>query len=85
MDQGLDKEVDEHDYKTPIPIFGDLATVEQVVEEVLAKEVKEKVEEEKVEEEEVGDLYPVTFQDRPRHLVNPSLGVQATGTSGLIG
>ena len=42
-------------------------------------------EEKKVEEEEVGDLYPVTFQDRPRHLVNPSLGVQATGTSGLIG
>ena len=80
MDQGLDKEVDEHDYKTPIPIFGDLATVEQVVEEELAKDVKEKV-----EEEEVGDLYPVTFQDRPRHLVNPSLGVQATGTSGLIG
>ena len=40
---------------------------------------------EKVEEDEVGDLYPVTFQDRPRHLVNPSLGVQATGTSGLIG
>ena len=80
MDQGLDKEVDEHDYKTPIPIFGDLATVEQVVEEELAKEVKEKV-----EEEEAGDLYPVTFQDRPRHLVNPSLGVQATGTSGLIG
>ena len=57
--------------------------MEQVVEEELAKEVKEKVEEEKVEE--VGDLYPVTFQDRPRHLVNPSLGVQATGTSGLIG
>ena len=83
MDQGLDKEVDEHDYKTPIPIFGDLATVEQVVDKELAKEVKEKVEEEKVEE--VGDLYPVTFQDRPRHLVNPSLGVQATGTSGLIG
>ena len=81
MDQGLDKEVDEHDYKTPIPIFGDLATVEQVVDKELAKEVKEKVE----EEEEVGDLYPVTFQDRPRHLVNPSLGVQATGTSGLIG
>ena len=80
MDQGLDKEVDEHDYKTPIPIFGDLATVEQVVDKELAKEVKEKV-----EEEEVGDLYPVTFQDRPRHLVNPSLGVQATGTSGLIG
>ena len=80
MDQGLDKEVDEHDYKTPIPIFGDLATVEQVVDKELAKEVKEKVEEEKV-----GDLYPVTFQDRPRHLVNPSLGVQATGTSGLIG
>ena len=83
MDQGLDKEVDEHDYKTPIPIFGDLATVEQVVDKELAKEVKEKVEEEKVEE--VGDLYPVTFQDRPRHLVNPSLGVQASGTSGLIG
>ena len=80
MDQGLDKEVDDHDYKTPIPIFGDLATVEQVVDKELAKEVKEKV-----EEEEVGDLYPVTFQDRPRHLVNPSLGVQATGTSGLIG
>ena len=80
MDQGLVKEVDEHDYKTPIPIFGDLATVEQVVDKELAKEVKEKV-----EEEEVGDLYPVTFQDRPRHLVNPSLGVQATGTSGLIG
>ena len=80
MDQVLDKEVDEHDYKTPIPIFGDLATVEQVVDKELAKEVKEKV-----EEEEVGDLYPVTFQDRPRHLVNPSLGVQATGTSGLIG
>ena len=80
MDQGLDKEVDDHDYKTPIPIFGDLATVKQVVDKELAKEVKEKV-----EEEEVGDLYPVTFQDRPRHLVNPSLGVQATGTSGLIG
>ena len=80
MDQGLDKEVDEHDYKTPIPIFGDLATVEQVVDKELAKEVKEKA-----EEDEVGDLYPVTFQDRPRHLVNPSLGVQATGTSGLIG
>ena len=80
MDQGLVKEVDEHDYKTPIPIFGDLATVEQVVDKELAKEVKEKV-----EEEEVGDLYPVTFQDRPRHLVNPSLGVQASGTSGLIG
>ena len=85
MDQGLVKKVDEHDYKTPIPIFGDLATVEQVVDKELAKEVKEKVEEEKVEEEEVGDLYPVTFQDRPRHLVNPSLGVQATETSGLIG
>ena len=59
--------------------------MEQVVDKELAKEVKEKVEEKKVEEEEVGDLYPVTFQDRPRHLVNPSLGVQATGTSGLIG